>query len=135
VGHTVVSEQKKGVKAWGIGSWKFWQKAMTSAVSAFAPQNAFRPMNCTRSRNNLGDPLFSISSNIAEGYGRNSRSELHQFVGIARGSLSEVETQLELAQMPGYISLQKFAFTAEGVWRDWKDVDWIERVGGEGEES
>ena len=46
----------------------------------------------------------SVPSNIAEGYGRNSRNELHQFVGIARGSLAEVETQVELARMLGYLS-------------------------------
>jgi len=39
----------------------------------------------------------SIPSNIAEGAGRNSSKELFHFLGIANGSLAEVETQLELA--------------------------------------
>ena len=36
----------------------------------------------------------SVPSNIAEGFGRNNRKEFSQFIGIARGSAAELETQL-----------------------------------------
>ncbi len=45
----------------------------------------------------------SIPSNIAEGAARNTPGELVQFLGIACGSLAELETQLELALRLGYL--------------------------------
>ena len=47
--------------------------------------------------------VVSIPSNIAEGYSRNSDREFLQFLYIARGSKSELETQLEIAEMLGYL--------------------------------
>jgi four helix bundle protein len=45
----------------------------------------------------------SVPSNIAEGSGRNSFRELLQFLGIACGSLAELETQIGLAVTLGYL--------------------------------
>jgi four helix bundle protein len=45
----------------------------------------------------------SIPSNIAEGAARNSTREWVQFLGVSCGSLSELETQLELATRLGYL--------------------------------
>jgi len=45
----------------------------------------------------------SIPSNIAEGAARQTRKEFANYLHIAQGSLSEMDTQLELAQRLGYI--------------------------------
>jgi four helix bundle protein len=45
----------------------------------------------------------SIASNIAEGAARRTTGEFIQFVGIAKGSLAEAETQLILATRLGYV--------------------------------
>ena len=52
----------------------------------------------------------SIPSNIAEGAGRNGAKEFLNFVGISRGSLAELETQLQLAVMLGFSALDHPAF-------------------------
>ena len=47
--------------------------------------------------------VVSIASNIAEGCGRISNKDYALFLAIARGSLYETMTQLELAQSFGYL--------------------------------
>ena len=46
----------------------------------------------------------SVPSNIAEGAGRNTKREFINFLRIAQGSLSELDTQLELARRLDFIN-------------------------------
>lgn len=50
----------------------------------------------------------SIPSNIAEGYGRQSKKEFSRFVNIAIGSLFEFQTQIEIAKNINYLNETKF---------------------------
>jgi four helix bundle protein len=45
----------------------------------------------------LRKSALSIASNISEGHDRNSKGEFLHFLGIARGSLAEVQTQIHVA--------------------------------------
>ena len=54
--------------------------------------------------NQLRRGAVSIPSNIAEGASRQSSKETIQFLYVALGSLSEVETQVEIARNLDYIS-------------------------------
>jgi four helix bundle protein len=49
----------------------------------------------------------SIPSNIAAGQGRNSGKEFRQFLGIALGSVREVETQLIIAKEIAYLNAEE----------------------------
>lgn len=52
----------------------------------------------------------SIPSNLAEGCARNTKKEMAQFVGVAKGSLSELETQMLICSDLGYLALQDDIF-------------------------
>ena len=47
--------------------------------------------------------VVSVSSNIAEGFGRGSNQELVRYCNISKGSLFEIETQIMIAERLGYI--------------------------------
>ncbi len=59
-------------------------------------------------RDQIRRAAVSVMSNIAEGFELYSRSEFKQFLSIARGSASEVRSQLHLARDLGYISQDEF---------------------------
>jgi four helix bundle protein len=56
----------------------------------------------------------SVASNIAEGYGKSSRGEYVQFLGHARGSNGDVQTQLVIAGGLGFGSGAQLS-AAEGL--------------------
>ena len=57
----------------------------------------------------MRDAGSSIPSNIAEGYGRRRRGEYLQFLGIANGSLFELETRTIIAGRLNYFSREDAA--------------------------
>ena len=80
-----------------------WQKAMRLVTDVYKATRSFPREEAYGLTNQLRRAAVSVPSNLAEGHGRNSRKEFHQFIGQARGSLLEVETQLEIAVNLGYL--------------------------------
>lgn len=75
-----------------------WQKAMQLTVSVYQLSKGFPRQEIYGITSQKRRSAVSIASNIAEGHGRLNAKEFGQFLGIARGSTYELQTQLELAK-------------------------------------
>ncbi len=76
-----------------------WQKSMQLAAEVYRLSDRLPKEETYGLVSQLRRAVVSISSNIAEGYGRESSLEYARFLKIARGSLYETETQLYLCEM------------------------------------
>ena len=81
-----------------------WQKAMDLVTEIYQVSHKFPKEEVFALTSQLRRAAVSIPSNIAEGQGRSSRKEFLYFLGNAKGSLSEVETQVLIAHNLGYIN-------------------------------
>ena len=81
-----------------------WQKAVAFVTEVYRATQSFPTDERFGLTSQIRRAAVSIPSNIAEGQGRLTRGEFRQFLGHAKGSLCEVETQLIIAQNLGYLS-------------------------------
>lgn len=80
-----------------------WQKAMRFVELVYAIVRKFPAEERYALSDQLRRAAVSVASNIAEGCGRVSNRDYAHFLSIARGGLYEAMTQLELAQLLGYV--------------------------------
>ncbi len=74
-----------------------WQESMVLAKAIYMATKNKPKEEIYGLRAQMRSAAVSIPSNIAEGYCRNNRGEYLHFLGISRGSVGELETQLILA--------------------------------------
>lgn len=79
-----------------------WQRAVQMTTAIYTLTAGFPSSEKFGLTNQLRRAAVSVASNIAEGYGRSTRGEYLQFLGHARGSNCEVETQLVIASSLGF---------------------------------
>ncbi len=91
-----------------------WQRSVQMSVAIYKLTLGFPKEEIYGLSSQLRRAGVSVASNIAEGYARASRGEYKQFLGMARGSNSEVQTQLVIARELGFGSPQTLD-TAEGL--------------------
>ena len=80
-----------------------WQKAMLFSKVVYELINQFPAAEKYALSDQVRRAAVSVPSNIAEGCGRASNRDYAHFLSIARGSLYETMTQLEMAKELGYI--------------------------------
>ena len=79
-----------------------WQQAIVSVKEIYRLTQNFPHSEIYALTSQMRRAAVSVPANIAEGMGRNSTKELLQFLTIARGSLSELDTYLVLAKELGF---------------------------------
>lgn len=77
---------------------RVWQKAIDLVALIYSTTQAFPDQERYGLKSQLRRAAVSIPGNIAEGQGRATTGEFQHFLGIARGSLYEVETQVHIAE-------------------------------------
>jgi four helix bundle protein len=80
-----------------------WHKSMELVRDVYKASSAFPKMEEYGLSSQMRRAAVSIPSNLAEGAARKGNKEFKQFLNIAQGSLSELDTQVELAHMLGYM--------------------------------
>jgi four helix bundle protein len=90
-----------------------WQKAHQLVLRIYRGTKTFPKTEIYGLTQQMRKAAVSIPSNIAEGYGRQHRTEYKQFLSISYGSLCELETQYLLSVDVKY---------TDPVKRSWSDV-------------
>jgi four helix bundle protein len=80
-----------------------WQKAKKLALDVYKSTESFPKSETYGMTSQVRRAAVSVVSNIAEGQGRLNKGEFRQFLGLSRGSLLELDTQLLLATELGYL--------------------------------
>ena len=94
-----------------------WQRSMQLTVAVYRLTKDFPREELYGLTSQIRRAAVSLPSNIAEGHGRLNSAEFKQFLGVARGSNSELQTQLEIARVLG-IGNPKLLDEADGLSRE-----------------
>jgi len=85
-----------------------WQKSMNLVTKIYQSTNHFPKEEIFGLTSQIRRSSVSIPSNIAEGFGRESKQDFLRFLNISVGSLFELQTQLEIAKNISYINENEF---------------------------
>ena len=95
-----------------------WQMAMDLVMEIYRITESFPKEEKYGLSNQVRRAAVSVPSNIAEGAARQTKKEFVNYLHMAQGSLSELDTQLEVAR--------RLAFLDGKIW---EDLDkWLQRV-------
>jgi four helix bundle protein len=81
-----------------------WQESVALATFVYQATETFPKSESYGLVSQMRRASISVPSNIAEGAARSSLKEFLQFLNIAGGSLSELDTQIEIASNLKYLN-------------------------------
>lgn len=85
-----------------------WKKSLEFAKDIYEVTKKYPQSEIYGLISQIKRAVVSIPSNIAEGAARKGKKEFLQFINVAQGSISELDTQLELSLMLEYISKDQY---------------------------
>ena len=85
-----------------------WNKADELAFEVYTTTRNFPKEELYGITSQLRRAVLSIPTNIAEGYGRQGKKELRQFVNVALGSLAEARYLLDFSSRLKYLSTEHY---------------------------
>lgn len=87
---------------------RVWQEAKKLAVEVYRLTESSCLARDFGLKGQMQRAAVSIASNISEGYERRSDADFLRFLHMAKGSLSELITQLEISKEVGLIAVEFF---------------------------
>ena len=93
-----------------------WQKAKTLAIHVYRVSEHFPKTETFGLTSQVRRAAVSVASNIAEGQGRLTPGEFIHFLGQARGSLLELDTQLDIALDLTYLNPNQLRTLAQAIY-------------------
>lgn len=95
------------MKSKGFKQLQVWQRSKALAVVVYKLTDSGKIVHDFGLRDQMRRAAVSVCSNIAEGDERDSDRDSARFFSIAKGSLAELITQVEIAVEIGYLSEEK----------------------------
>lgn len=113
-----VMSQESGVKSQASTIKSFtdlfaWQEAHKLAVAVYESTKDFPKTEDFGITNQIRRSAVSVTSNIAEGFGRRTPADRLHFYDMSRASLAELQSQLLIARDVKYLEVQRFDMLAE----------------------
>ena len=81
-----------------------WKQSMDLVIEIYRTTENFPGQEVYGLTNQIRRAAVSIPSNIAEGAARQTKKEFSNYLHMAQGSLSELDTQIEIASRLGYLN-------------------------------
>ena len=102
------SKEERGSKIESFTDLTTWQKGHDLVIRVYEITNEFPKEEVYALTDQIRRSVVSVTSNIAEGFGRHSYSDRLRFYRMARSSLTELQNQLLVAKDVGYLDEDAF---------------------------
>jgi four helix bundle protein len=87
---------------------RVWQQGTNLVESIYVITQSFPKQEIYGLTSQMRRAALSTPANIAEGHSREHTKEFRNFLSVAQGSISELETELDIATRLGYLAAEQF---------------------------